>query len=94
MKIKFLRADNIQYKDISKRFINMKQIIILKEIPKDPILFLRGEEISENGTNESEKFNLLENGYRSCISTGNKAIYYSKLSLDVLLEKCNIEIIE
>ena len=93
MRIKFLRADCIRYKDRNKRFININQIMILKEIPKDPVLFLRGDQLNENGTNKSENFNLLENGYRSCISIGN-AVYYSKKSLDVLLEVCDIEIVE
>ena len=93
MRIKFLRADCIRYKDRNKRFININQIMILKEIPKDPVLFLRGDELNENGTNKSEEFNLLENGYKSCISTGN-AVYYSKLSIEKLAKVCDIEIVE
>lgn len=86
--LKFLRVGIIEYKKRSEILINIKQIQTLKGVPFGMVLFLRGDEI-----NKDEEYCPIENGYKSCISMGT-AVYYSKLSLDALLEKCDIEVVE
>lgn len=80
--IEFLKAFAVEWENIGENkrkgqahevFINIKQIMTLKDISTDPV----------------SMFSM----FRSCISTGND-VYYSELSLDILLEKCDIEVVE
>lgn len=87
--IKFLKAMKIKWEKIGENnrkgignevFINVKQIMTLEDISANPG---DGQQKAHQGFNTS----------KSSISTGND-VYYSELPLNVLLEKCDIEVVE